>query len=40
MQEKTYKLWLMFGKTVQKAKLRNDYIKIAPKKLNILPEFL
>ena len=33
VQEKAYNLLLMFGKTVKKAKLLNDYVKIAPKKL-------
>ena len=27
-----YKLLLMFGKNAKKAKLLNDYVKIAPKK--------
>ena len=30
----------MIGKTAQKAKLQNDYVKIAPKSLNILPKAL
>ena len=34
VQEKAYKLLLMFGKTAEKAKLLNDYVKIAPKKLS------
>ena len=34
VQEKAYKLLLMFGKTAKKAKLLNDYEKIAPKKLS------
>ena len=38
VQEKAYKLLLMIGKTAQKVKLLNDYVNIAPKKLNILPE--
>ena len=33
VQEKANKLLLMFGKTAKKAKLLNDYVKIAPKKL-------
>ena len=33
VQEKAYKLLLMFGKTAKTAKLLNDYVKIAPKKL-------
>ena len=32
VQEKAYKLLLMLGKTAKKAKLLNDYVKIAPKK--------
>ena len=31
--EKAYKLLLRFGKTAKKAKLLNDCVKIAPKKL-------
>ena len=34
VQEKAYKLLLMFGKTAKKAKLLNDYVKIDPKKLS------
>ena len=34
VQEKAYKLLLMFGKTAKKVKLLNDYVKIASKKLS------
>ena len=37
VQEKAYKLLLMFGKTAKKAKLLNDYVKIVPK--NYGPNF-
>ena len=33
LQEKAFKLLLMFGKTAKKAKLLNGYVKIAPQKL-------